>query len=99
MANKPVQFHEEASTDIEAAFEWYFVRGEWAAARFLQAMDEGVRNIAESPARWPLADSGTRKYLLGTFPFALIYRELSSCVQIIAVAHTSRRPGFWTGRL
>lgn len=99
MANKPVQFHEEAAADIEAAFEWYFVRSEWAAARFLQTLDEGVRNIAESPTRWPVADSGTRKYLLETFPFGLFYRELPSSIQIIAVAHSSRRPGYWRGRL
>ena len=99
MANKPVQFHEAASIDMESAFEWYFARSEWAAAKFLHAVDDGVRNIAESPTRWPLADSGMRKYLLETFPFALFYRELSSAIQIIAVAHTSRRPGFWRGRL
>lgn len=74
MANKPVQFHEEAAVDMESAFEWYFVRSEWAAARFLHVLDEGVRNIAESPTRWPVADLGTRKYLLETFPFALFYR-------------------------
>ncbi len=99
MANKPVQFHEEASVDMESAFEWYFLRSEWAAARFLEAVEKGIRSIAESPARWPVADLSTRKYLLETFPFALFYRESSSAIQIIAIAHTSRRPGFWRGRL
>ncbi len=98
MANEIVQFHEEDSEDVESAFEWYFVRSEWAAARFLQVLDEGVRNIAESPTRWPVASFGTRKYLLETFPFVVFYRDFPSAIQIIAVAHTSRRPGFWRGR-
>ncbi|MBS1839994.1 MAG: type II toxin-antitoxin system RelE/ParE family toxin [Acidobacteria bacterium] len=99
MAIRAVQFHEEASTDVESAFEWYFARSEWAAARFLQAVDDGIREIAESPDRWPLADFGARKYLVVRFPFAVFYREFSSAIQIIAVAHASRRPGFWRGRL
>src|SRR5215475_1949252 len=99
MTNKSVRFHEEAVADMESAFEWYFVRSEWAAARFLQAVDEGIRNIVESPERWLLYESGLRKYLLDTFPFALFYRETSSNIEIIAVAHTSRRPCYWRTRL
>jgi plasmid stabilization system protein ParE len=97
MANRSVRFHEQASRDLEEAFDWYFVRSEWAAARFLQAVDNGIESVVESPKRWPMDDSGLRRYLLETF--ALFYRESSACIEIIAVAHTSRRPGFWKGRL
>ena len=87
MASKKVEFHEEASLEYEVAFEWYFVRSEQAASRF-----------AEAPQRWPGGIAGTRKLLLRRFPFAIFYRELPSLIQVLAVAHGHRRPGYWKER-
>jgi toxin ParE1/3/4 len=36
--------------------------------------------------------------VLNRFPFALIYRIERDEVQILAVAHHSRRPGYWRER-
>jgi plasmid stabilization system protein ParE len=51
--------------------------------------------IAEAPQRWPAGPHGTRKFLLHRFPFAVIYRELPSAIQVLAVAHGRWRPGYW----
>ena len=40
----------------------------------------------------------TRRAVFGKFPFAIIYRDMLDEIQIIAVAHTSRRPGYWRRR-
>ncbi len=61
-------------------------------------MSRAVASIAEAPQRWPAGIHGTRKFLLGRFPFAVIYRELPSIIQVLAVAHGHRRPGYWKGR-
>jgi hypothetical protein len=40
-----------------------------------------------------------RRFLLHRFPYLLIYREREDgVIQILAVAHTSRRPGYWKER-
>jgi len=98
MANKEVEFHEAASEEFEAAFDWYWERSASAAARFAGEVSRAVASIAEAPQRWPAGIHGTRKFLLGRFPFALIYRELPSIIQVLAVAHGHRRPGYWKGR-
>jgi hypothetical protein len=36
---------------------------------------------------------------VGNFPFHLVYRLSGSVLRVIAVAHTSRRPGYWRDRL
>src|SRR5882762_4975331 len=51
--------------------------------------------IAEAPRRWPAGVHGTRRFLLHRFPFAVAYRELRSIIQVLAVAHARRRPGYW----
>jgi hypothetical protein len=44
-----------------------------------------------------LAD--TRRVLLRRFPFSVVYAADSDVALVIAVAHHSRRPGYWCKRL
>jgi plasmid stabilization system protein ParE len=99
MISKKVEFHEAASLEFEAAFEWYLERSEPVASRFADELNRAVSEISESPQRWSLGVHGTRRCLLRRFPFAVVYRELPSIVQVLAVAHGHRRPGYWKQRL
>jgi plasmid stabilization system protein ParE len=52
----------------------------------------------ESPRRWLLI-RGARRVLVGSYPYAIIYREISDEeIEIVAVAHLKRRPGYWAQR-
>jgi toxin ParE1/3/4 len=99
MAGKPVLFHPQAAADYEAAFNWYFDRSELAASKFAMAVNAAVDLIAEGPSRWPSDAHGTCKFVLQRFPFIIFYRELPLSIQILAVAHCHRRPGYWRERL
>jgi len=97
---KQVTLHDGAAADYDAAFEWYLERSANAAVRFDEAVERAMTEIARAPQRWMRGSYGTRRYLLRGFPYLLIYRELSSkVIQILAVAHTSRRPGYWKERV
>ena len=98
MAAKTVEFHEEAERETAAAFNWYLDRSQAAATRFLLELERAIELISSSPARWLEYVPGTRRFLLRRFPFAVIYRELDSHIQVLAVAHTRRRPGYWRKR-
>jgi toxin ParE1/3/4 len=98
MANKEVEFHEAASEEFEAVFDWYLERSAGAAARFASELGRAISSIAEAPQRWPVGIHGTRKFLLRRFPFAVVYRELPSIIQVLAIAHGHRRPGYWKDR-
>jgi len=46
-----------------------------------------------------LCDDRHRFYLLKQYPFQVIYRQApEEQLLIAAVAHTSRRPGYWSER-
>ena len=64
MAQKTVEFHEEASRESLAAFEWYLDRSELAAAEFAKELGRAVERIASAPQRWPEHSSGVRKFIL-----------------------------------
>jgi plasmid stabilization system protein ParE len=99
MAAKPVRFHEDADAEYENAFDWYLARSPHAAAEFAAELSRAVELIAQAPRRWAPGLGGTRRFLLRRFPFALVYRELPLVIQVLAVAHSHRRPGYWKTRL
>ena len=40
----------------------------------------------------------TRRVFVKGYPFFLVYRPESTGVAVMAVAHESRRPGYWLSR-
>ncbi len=99
MQKTVVEFHIGAALEYDSTFEWYLERSELAAARFIDEIQIALVTVCQNPQRWPLGPKGTRNFILPTFPFSLVYRELPSKIQIVAVAHGKRRPGYWKDRL
>lgn len=100
MPTNSAEFHEEAAAEYDAAFDWYLGRSLDAALKFDAEVERALAQIVQAPRRWATGSHSTRRFLLRQFPFILTYRERSDgSIQIVAVAHTSRKPGYWTGRL
>lgn len=93
-----VDFHPEAERELERARDWYERRVAGLGRRFFGEIDAAVRNVRESPDTWPTYLAGTRRYLVHRFPFALIYRRGDQIIQVVAVMHLKRRPGYWLKR-
>ena len=98
MPQREVAFHPAAVEEALAAATWYAERSDSAAVGFLNELDRAVEHIAEAPERWPIYVEGTRRFLLGRFPFSIVYRILGETIQVVAVAHGHRRPGYWKAR-
>lgn len=98
MPGLPVVLHPEAVDEAQAARMWYAERSESAADSFLAELDYGIESISESPERWPLFVHGTRRYLFHRFPFQIVYRVMNDRIEVVAVAHGRRRPGYWKAR-
>ena len=96
---RKVEFHPHAEEDFLAAYAWYSDRSETAARAFLREMDRAILRISEAPERWPAYDSLTRRFVLARFPFSVIYRVTQQAVEVMAVAHHKRKPGYWRPRL
>lgn len=99
MAAKILQIHPAALAEFKSAVIWYLERSETAGVKFVAEVDHAIKLIVESPSQWPRGEFATRKFVLHRFPFAIIYREKEATVQVLAVAHGSRRPNYWKSRL
>ena len=96
---KPVQVHPEAEVEADGAFEWYWERSEAAAVRFDNELRAAFVALRKTPRIGAPYLRGTRRIMLTTYPYFVVFRELSRKIQIIAVAHAKRRPGYWAKRL
>jgi toxin ParE1/3/4 len=96
---KSVEFHEAAFAELDAAFDWYFVRSRRIAAAFLDEIDRALYLIATSPQTWPASHQDTRKFVLKRFPFLVLCREKAAIIQVVALVQGHRRPHYWKTRL
>jgi toxin ParE1/3/4 len=93
-----VDFHPEARVEALEAEAWYAERDPSVAVTFTVELERTVDAIADAPLAWPPHGDGTRRRLLKKFPYSVVYRILADRLQVIAVAHQRRRPGYWRGR-
>ena len=82
-----------------AGHTWYADQSIRAADRFYEEIFRILPGIQDSPALYPQYLYGTQRALLNHYPFSVIYREILQEIQIIAVAHAKRRPGYWAARV
>lgn len=94
-----IGYHPRARAEFVDAVRWYVRRSAKAAQRFDEEILRAEAQISASPESWTNYLRGTKYYSLKRFPYKVVYRVLSTHVQIIAVAHAKRRPGYWAKRL
>jgi plasmid stabilization system protein ParE len=99
MAAKPLDIHPAALEETKSAVSWYLEHSESAAQNFAAELDRAAELIQQTPERWPRGELKTRRFVLQRFPYAVIYREREADIQILAIAHGSRRPQYWKKRL
>src|SRR3954463_3785516 len=99
MPIRQVHFNRSAINDYLEARDWYADRSADVAARFLDAVDAGVQRIVQAPDSLPVVSGKYRRAPLEKFPHSLIFYERAELdIRIVAVAHPSRRPGYWRRR-
>ena len=99
MASKEVGLHEEAFAEVQAAYDWYATRNPAAAAGFIDELDNAVEQIGTFPEAGISYLLGTRRYVMRRFPFTVIYRDRGNRIEVVAVAHGRRKPGYWKKRI
>ncbi len=93
-----IRLHPSAEKELRAAYLWYLERNRIVAEALQLEIDHAMEIIAESPNRWPRLTESERRYILPRFPFSLVYRVRSQFIELIAVAHQKRKPGYWSRR-
>lgn len=99
---REILYLDPARAELDAAVLWYRDhRTTGVAEMFLADIADAILQIAELPDAWPVSniDARVRVRYLRRLRYGLFYVVGTEAVTIVAIAHTSRRPGYWLDRL
>ena len=93
-----------AAEEAAEAAAWYEMQRPGLGAEFERALDAALDLLEEEIV--PLTSvpgaagkRGARRLILKRFPYDVVVRERGAEIVVIALAHHSRRPGYWRDRL
>lgn len=93
----------EAEEELLNAMAFYDSRRKNLAARFHASVTDAMLKIGEDPLRFPVYEGKPskremRRAKIARFPYIVVYEVSDNETVIVAVAHTSREPGYWDKR-
>jgi plasmid stabilization system protein ParE len=95
----PIQFHPDTKIEVKDSFDWYQLQSKGLGHEFLQELDEAFNSIQSLPSTWSKFGQSHRRYILGRFPFSVIYQIKGDAeIFVLAIMHNHRKPGYWNER-
>ena len=91
-------FHAEARRELLESVRYYEEQQAGLGRRFLEAATETIGRIQAHPNVYRVVSGTWRQCRVPRFPFGIVYRVANRRVEIIAVMHLHRRPGYWRYR-
>jgi hypothetical protein len=99
-----VRILEEAANEAIEAAAWYEEQRPGLGVEFAQAfhaaldlLEEEIVPLSSMPGK--AGRDGAKRLILSRFPYDVVVREHRDVLIVVAVAHHSRRPGYWRDRL
>ena len=92
-------FHRLAAAEFRSARKWYSERSPDIAERFRNAVSLALDRASADPDALPILTGQFRYIRVSRYPYVLVLRRKTpDLIMIVAVSHTSRKPGYWRGR-
>jgi toxin ParE1/3/4 len=93
------RLHPDAALEHEEQVAYYEERRAGLGRRYHMAMLRAIALASSNPRRFKIVrPPNLRKVSMRGFPFAVIYREVDSMVQVLAIEHHRRAPNYWVRR-
>jgi toxin ParE1/3/4 len=93
VVQRGAEFLAEFAEELSAAHDWYAQRSPIAAEALRAETEQVIAAVLARPDRYRRYLSGTRRALLPSFPYKLVYRISGNTIVSAAFAHAKRRPG------
>ena len=99
----PIRFVSPARRDLKNDARWYEQREPGLGHRFLDSVRLALQRVVADPESHPKEESARwrrniRRCPVGVFPYQVIYEIRPETIVVLAVAHGSRRPSYWSRR-
>lgn len=91
--------HPGALEELVETAEFYDERRKGLGDEFLAAVEDAFDQVFENPETGFAFEDLARMCRVKRFPFGVVFIHERNVISIVAVAHLSRRPGFWADRI
>ena len=101
---KLVRPNEAAEEEFRRYIRWYESESAGLGDRLWSEIQAAISLISTFPSiggevTGLRVEEAVRRVPLRHFPFRLVYRQYPDYLEVVALAHTSREPEYWLGRL
>ena len=94
-----VEFLDVAQNELDDVFEYYEFQQENLGYRFIKEVMHSLELITAYPEAWMQSSSHTRRCLIKTFPYGIIYQKRDDVIIIVAIASLHKEPDYWVSRI
>jgi toxin ParE1/3/4 len=91
-------FHPAALIEYSEAVQHYAQNRTALAQAFIDAVENTIYRIRESPTTWQIIDEDVRRCMTRKFPYGVLYTVEENEILILAIMHCSREPNYWKNR-
>jgi toxin ParE1/3/4 len=91
-------FHPAALIEYSEAVQYYAQNRTALAQAFIDAVENTIYRIRESPTTWQIIEEDVRRCMTRKFPYGVLYTVEEDEILILAVMHCSREPNYWKNR-
>lgn len=89
----------QALTELQQAAAFYIEHANVELGEsFVAEFERSISALLEHPLIGNVWRGDTRRFPLRRFPYSIVYQIKPDLLRVVAVAHQSRRPGYWAGR-
>ncbi|MCL4207407.1 MAG: type II toxin-antitoxin system RelE/ParE family toxin [Pirellulaceae bacterium] len=92
------RFHPEADSELREAIRYYKLRREELGREFLDEIEATIKRVRENPFQFACVEGEVRLARTNRFPYGVLF-SVNDGIEILAVMHLHRRPGYWKSRL
>lgn len=92
------EFHPDAELEILEYAARYESQVPGLGERFGDEVERVIELLLENPKLGALVEGDIRHFVLQRFPHSIIYAFVDNLLYVLAVAHGSRAPDYWTPR-
>ena|ERR1035438_1869689 len=93
-----VGFYSEARSEFLESARYYQSQQPELGSRFVEAVREAIHRIEAHPLLYRVVEGDVRQCRVLHFPYGIIYRVKADRIEIVAVMHLHRQPGYWKER-
>ena len=94
-----IEFLDLAKNELDDAFDYYEYQQDGLGYRFVREVYNTLTRIKAYPFAWTQNSMHTRRCLVKSFPYGVIYQKRENIILEVAIANLHKEPNYWVKRI